>query len=163
MSGLVDRPTGPSRLHSSSSRRTRLWARTVGTSSRSRSSRLAISGEVKNVTPVTLPPGRSSLATSPGATGSPPIANTIGMVAVAAFAARAAGVPLKAAIAATPWAHQVRGQCRQALVTCLGEAVFDPEVAALGMDGFVQALLERADDPRTIGGREAAEEADHRH
>ena len=39
--------------------------------------------------------------TSPGATGSPPIANTIGIVAVAVFAANAAGVPLIAASTAT--------------------------------------------------------------
>ena len=37
----------------------------------------------------------------PGATGSAPIANTIGIVTVAAFAASAAGVPLIAAITAT--------------------------------------------------------------
>ena len=43
-------------------------------------------------TPVTLPPGRERLATSPTATGSLPTVNTIGIDAVAAFAARAAGV-----------------------------------------------------------------------
>ena len=42
---------------------------------------------VKKVTPVTLPPGRLMLATRPSETGSLPLANTIGMVAVAAFAA----------------------------------------------------------------------------
>ena len=45
-----------------------------------------------------LPPGRLRLATNPGAIGSPPIANTIVIVVVAAFAANAAGVPLMAAI-----------------------------------------------------------------
>jgi hypothetical protein len=48
-----------------------------------------------------LPPGRLRLVTSPGAIGSPPIANTMGIVVVAALAANAAGVPLIAAIAAT--------------------------------------------------------------
>ena len=48
-----------------------------------------------------LPPGRLRLVTSPGAIGSPPIANTIGIVVVAAFAANAAGVPLIAATTAT--------------------------------------------------------------
>jgi hypothetical protein len=39
-----------------------------------------------NVTPVTLPPGRLKLATRPSLTGSPPLAKTIGIVAVAALA-----------------------------------------------------------------------------
>src|SRR5215472_7197869 len=44
----------------------------------------------EEVTPVTLPPGRFRLATSPSLTGSVPSVNTIGIVAVAAFAASAA-------------------------------------------------------------------------
>ena len=52
------------------------------------------------VTPVTLPPGRSRLATRPSRTGSAAISKTIGMVVVAAFAASAAGVVV-AAIKAT--------------------------------------------------------------
>ena len=43
-------------------------------------------------TPVTLPPGRLRLATSPIWTGSAPAWKTIGTVVVAAFAASAAGV-----------------------------------------------------------------------
>ena len=38
--------------------------------------------------PVTLPPGRLRLVTRPNVTGSPALAKTIGMVDVAAFAAR---------------------------------------------------------------------------
>ena len=38
--------------------------------------------------PVTFPPGRARLATSPVATGSPAIAITIGIVVVASFAAK---------------------------------------------------------------------------
>jgi hypothetical protein len=56
---------------------------------------------VKKVAPVTLPPGRLRLPTRPNATGSLPIANTIGIVVVAAFAASAEGVPLIAAITVT--------------------------------------------------------------
>ena len=44
-------------------------------------------------TPVTLPPGRARLATRPLPTGSPAPGVTIGTLAVAFFAARAAGVP----------------------------------------------------------------------
>src|SRR5262245_16466872 len=53
------------------------------------------------VSPVILPPGRLKLFTSPCCTGSPGVMNTIGMVFVAAMAARAAGAPLTAAITAT--------------------------------------------------------------
>lgn len=55
----------------------------------------------KDVTPVTLPPGRLRLATSPAATGSAPVANTIGMVDVAAWAARVAGMLAGVTITAT--------------------------------------------------------------
>ena len=51
-------------------------------------------GHRQEVAPVTFPPGRLRLTTSPVSTGSLPIANTIGMVAVAAFAASAAGIGL---------------------------------------------------------------------
>src|SRR5262245_57019256 len=40
----------------------------------------------RKLTPVTLPPGRFSLATSPKLTGSEPVVNTIGIVLVAALA-----------------------------------------------------------------------------
>jgi hypothetical protein len=73
----------------------------LGASSRARSNRLPTTGALKKLTPVMLPPGRLRLLTSPGSTGSPPIANTMGIVVVAAFAAKAAGVPLIAAITAT--------------------------------------------------------------
>jgi hypothetical protein len=43
--------------------------------------------------PVTLPPGRARLATRPLATGSPALANTMGIIAVACLYARACGVP----------------------------------------------------------------------
>ena len=42
--------------------------------------------------PVTLPPGRARLATSPAPSGSPATAKTIGMVEVACLAARVGGV-----------------------------------------------------------------------
>jgi hypothetical protein len=47
----------------------------------------------RNVTPVTLAPGCPKLATSPSATGSAIAATTIGVVSVAFFAAKPAGVP----------------------------------------------------------------------
>ena len=73
----------------------------VGINSRSSSSRFGPSSVFKLVTPVTLPPGRARLATSPAATGSLPTWNRTGMVVVAAFAASAAGVLPGAAITLT--------------------------------------------------------------
>src|SRR5258708_2893508 len=65
----------------------------LGTSSRSTPNRFAPSVLTINVTPVTLPPGRLRLETRPRSTGSAPVANTIGMVVVAALAATAADGP----------------------------------------------------------------------
>jgi hypothetical protein len=64
----------------------------LGTSSHSSSTRFACSVTVNRLTPVKLPPGRLKLVTKPNLIGSLPTAKTIGMVAVAAFAARVAGV-----------------------------------------------------------------------
>ena len=59
----------------------------------SNSIRLPDSSVTNALRPVTLPPGRASEATTPTPGGSPMAAMTMGMVVVAAFAARAAGVP----------------------------------------------------------------------
>ena len=63
-----------------------------GASSLSSSSRFAINLLTKKLTPVTFPPGRLRLATSPNSTGSPPVTNTIGSVDVAGLAASAEAV-----------------------------------------------------------------------
>ena len=55
--------------------------------------RFPSSSNVKMLTPVRLPPGRLRLSTSPIVAGSPPTENTMGTVAVAAFAAKAEGSP----------------------------------------------------------------------
>ena len=52
--------------------------------------------------PVTLPPGRLRLVTSPIFTGSALVTNTIGMAPVADFAASADGRPEKPITAALP-------------------------------------------------------------
>jgi hypothetical protein len=64
-----------------------------GRSSRSSSTRLATSSVESDVTPVTLPPGRPRLSTSPSFTGSAPVAMTMGIVAVAFLAAWADSLP----------------------------------------------------------------------
>src|SRR5207302_1627530 len=62
---------------------------------------LARERRIEKLTPVLLAPGRLRLTTRPDVTGSLPFANTIGIVAVAALAASAAGIPLIAAMTAT--------------------------------------------------------------
>src|SRR5262249_10506452 len=63
-----------------------------GTTACRNSTPLTIRSASKLVTPVTLPPGRARLSTSPKPTGSAGRTMTIGMVAVARLAARTAGV-----------------------------------------------------------------------
>jgi hypothetical protein len=72
----------------------------LGTAPCSNSSGFGPTSTLNRVTPVILPPGRFRLATSPICTGSAIVVKTMGIVAVAAFATFAAGVP-KAAITAT--------------------------------------------------------------
>jgi hypothetical protein len=73
----------------------------AGTRSTSSSNRFASKGPVSKVTPVMLPSGRLRLATRPAFTGSAPTSNTIGIVEVAAFAARAETVPPAAKMTST--------------------------------------------------------------
>jgi hypothetical protein len=72
-----------------------------GTSSRRSSMRFAVTSELKTLTPVRLPPGRDRLGTKPSRTGSSPVGKTMGIIVVAALAARVDGVPA-VAITATP-------------------------------------------------------------
>ena len=62
---------------------------------------------------MTLRSGRLRLVTSPDVTGSLPIAKTIGMVEVADFAAKAAGVPLMGRDQGHLMADQIGRQRRQ--------------------------------------------------
>jgi len=73
----------------------------LGMSWRRSSSRFAPNAAKNRVTPVALPPGLLRLSTKPTLTGSPPAVNTIGMVAVAAFAANPETSPPVAAITTT--------------------------------------------------------------
>jgi len=61
--------------------------------SRNNSRRLPARSAPRVASPVMLPPGRARLATRLFPTGSPAVANTIGMVDVACFEAITAGVP----------------------------------------------------------------------
>jgi hypothetical protein len=93
MSRSVVSASGPVGLTSTAIRAT------AGTSSRRSSNRFAVSSPLTMLTPVRLLPGRARLVTRPVRTGSSATINTMGMLVVAAFAGRAAG--LFAAITAT--------------------------------------------------------------
>ena len=58
---------------------------TAGRASSRSSSRFAASSGLKNVNPVTFPPGRARLETIPDPKASPTTAQTIGIVVVARF------------------------------------------------------------------------------
>ena len=110
--------------------------------------------------PVTLPPGRLRLATSPTRTGSPPVTKTIGTVVVAALAASAAGV-----------LPTIRATCRRRSPppeAATGQfdpppAVLDRDVLALDEACFLQALAECSHAVRLAGERSTAEKPHHRH
>lgn len=84
------------------------WA--PGTASSRYSRRLPETSTLRLDTPVRLPRGRAKSCTTPSATGSPPISNTIGIVAVAALAASATGAPPGAASTATRRATSSRAR-----------------------------------------------------
>src|SRR5262245_49814355 len=75
----------------------------LGTSSCNSESPFAPSSPLNPLIPVRLPPGRLRLATSPSSTGSTPTANTIGMLVVAALAARVYGNPGGTITATRSW------------------------------------------------------------
>ena len=115
----------------------------VGTSSCSNSSRFGANSTSSVVTPVTLPPGRLRLATSPSSTGSPPVRRR-------SESSRSPPLPrapqacCRARRSRSPDANQIGRQCRQPIVLTLRPAVFDRHVPALDIAGFAQALAERA-------------------
>src|SRR5262249_1625205 len=136
---------------------------TLGTRSRSSSSRFAPSSTERNVAPVIFPPGRFRLTTSPVSTGSLPIANTIGMVAGAALAASAAGIGLgKSTVTRRP--HEITRHCWQSIVSAfLVPTIFDGDVAPLNETGIVKLLPKCLDEFRVALSWKAAQISHHRH
>src|SRR5262249_43933857 len=97
--------------------------------------------------PVMLPPGRLMLATRPTRTGSAPMTNTIGVVAVAALPACAAGTPAPTIAA-----------------TCLRRpAILDGDVFAFDESSVIEALPKGIDSICEAGSRGASEKSDYRH
>jgi hypothetical protein len=111
--------------------------------------------------PVTLPPGRLKLTTSPIAIGSSPAEKTIGMVC--GFGGLCRNGPAARNDDSNSAANQVGRQFREPIVVVVRRAKFDGDVAAFDVAGFPQALAECR--PRQLGrlGRCSVEISDHRH
>ena len=111
---------------------------------------------------MTLPPGRLRLVTSPKATGSPPMLNTMGMVVVAALAAKpAAGLPSVAMTATRRLTRSVASSGSRLLSFCAQRnsiATFLPSKKPV----FAQAFAEARDDIGAAVRRAGVEESDHR-
>src|SRR6516162_151141 len=93
-----------------------------GTRSRSKPNRFPLSPAVRILMPVAFPPGWLRLLARPSLIGSSPAMKTMGIVAVACFAANEEGRGL-AAMTAT--ANQVGRQFRQVVVATLRPTVLD--------------------------------------
>jgi hypothetical protein len=83
------------------------------------------------------------------------------MVAVAAFAALAAGRAGNNQSNLT--LNEFSRHRRQSIVLIVGPASFDHHVAALYIAAITQALMERTHLPRPPAGRRATKQPDHRH
>ena len=135
----------------------------AGTNSRRSASRFDTISWTKKLIPVTLPLGRLSVATRPSLTGSSPAPKTTGIVAVAALAARAAGVKPGVAMTATRrWTKSATSPGTRS-VLAFKPVIFDRDVASLDAARFTQALPECRSVPDRRVGRPAVEQGDHRH
>src|SRR6516162_7649413 len=123
--------------------------RRLGTTSRKSSSRFPARSVNWTDRPVTLPPGRARLATMPVPTGSPAPAKTIGMSAVACFAARAGRVPT---VTIDLELDKLGRNLGEAFGASLGPAILDRDAAALEPAEFVQSLHKSA-EPLTLDQR----------
>ena len=130
-----------------------------GTNWCSSSSRFAASSAGTKLTPVAFPPGCARLATRPASTGSLPVVNTIGIVAVAALASRESAPRRDHDRDLT--ANQIRRQRRQSIVLTLGPTKFDRDVLALDVAGLVQTVAKRGNVGRPRSRRLAGEKSDY--
>src|SRR5215471_15926647 len=135
---------------------------TVGSSSRNSSSRFGAISTPKLVTPVTLPPGRLRLATSPTATGSVATLNTIGDRCGRRLG-RECGRRRTGRDHGHLTTNQVGRQCRQPVILILGEAIFKRDVLTLDEACFSQAPADVGHEVWVVAGRPGTEEPDHRH
>src|SRR5262249_19716694 len=112
------------------------------------------------LTPVALPPGRARLATRPSLTGSVPTPKTIGIVVVAALAARAPCRSPGVAINGDA-ADEVGHNRWQTIELAVQQMVLHRHVLALDVAGIVEALAKRTNSARIR--RPAVDKSDDRH
>jgi hypothetical protein len=134
----------------------------AGNSSCSNSSRFGTTSAFKEVTPGTLLPGRFRLATSPTRTGSSPVWNTIGIVVVTAFAARAGELPPNRGNHGHLTPNQISGERRQSIILPSRPAIVDRHVAARDIADFAQPFAEGCREGHFGISRLRAEITDHR-
>src|SRR6516225_6609165 len=113
--------------------------------------------------PVRLPPGLLRATTRPAFTGSAPVLNTMGIVAVASLAANTVGKLPVAAITATWRRTRSAAQARQSIELGTGPAILNRDIPAFGETGFVQPLTERCREIGVRLGRCISEKPHHRH
>ena len=135
----------------------------LGTNSCSIPSNLATNWTTEKTTPVILPPGRLMLATRPTLTGSAPMTNTIGVVAVVALPACAAGTPAPDPDRGDLPAHEIGRQSRQPIQLIVRPAILDGDVLAFDEFSVIQTLPKGIDNICEAGSRGASEKSDNRH
>ena len=134
----------------------------VGATSFSSCSRFpTISGPGSSDSPVTFPPGRARLATTPMPTGSVMPHITMGIVAIARLAAghRPPASHEQIRLEADQLVDQVRGP----LVLSLGVTPFDDEVLALDPSPLTQALAQGCLEDALLLGPSRAQDTDPIH
>ena len=101
-----------------------------GRVSLSSSSRFAASSGLKNVNPVTFPPGRARLDTIPDPKGSPTTAKTTGIVVVARFGGQSSRRPMgDDHIDIEP--SEVRNERRKPIIVAIRPSVLDDKIPSL--------------------------------
>jgi len=88
---------------------------------------------------------------------------TVGIVAVAALAANAAGSPPLVGDQCHVPPDQIRRHRRQPIIVSVRPAIFDLDVVTLDVAGIGQCVAERREIRFTSFGRKAREPPDHRH
>ena len=108
---------------------------------------------------MTLPPGRVRLATRPLPTGSPAVANTIGITDVACLAAMTVGV-LWVTMTSDFQADELSRNLGEAVAAPLCPTVFDRDIATLQPAKLAKSLHKRADPLGCDRTRRRAHEPD---
>ena len=122
----------------------------AGISSCKSSSRFLANSVVNTLMPVTLPPGRLRLLTRPNLTGSSPTMNTIGIVLVAAFAAKPRDVSSSSCDHGHSARNQIGGKPSKSIIPTVRPTVFDRNILTLDISSLVQTTSESSDVLRRL-------------